>query len=286
MLEKFKSPELNPTYLSKDELFARICVRPPYYALTQEHFINKVFSSEAIADLPQGLASGPMRSAEISRHAAIAGTCVIALHQQDLQRRFYLATKASYQGFFSDAPYGTPIQLRAEVSEFGKRQARAKVHVYIQQQLLARLEVEYAILPVALFERLNLKRKRITGQLDRFTVLDDYPIQWQGNTGTKIVPHLPIQACAGHFNDYPAAPVALLMDQLSRIAERSINKNCYASRAEVTSANLCWAGETTIFRMTQQTQQNHETYFTGDIQTKESSIGSMNLWLSTMRNGE
>jgi hypothetical protein len=279
MLEYLGSTEFLTPNLSRQEVLTRICVRPPYYALKNERFIDNVFSAEAKAELAQGLALGPMRPGDISRHAAIAGSCAIALQQRDEQRRFYLAMKATYQGFLTPEPYGSKVQFSATVREFDKRQAKADIRAYVGTSLLAILEVTYSILPVALFERLNTQRRRTTVPLESLKPVGDYPVQWRGDTGIKIIPHVPASACAGHFDDFPAAPVALLMDQLAHIAERSLGTASYIARGEVTSANLCWAGDTATFTMLKQHQNHTETYFTGGIQSRETEVGTIKLWM-------
>jgi hypothetical protein len=215
MLEEIRPVEVASSALPRQDLLARICVRPPYYALHNERFTENIFSAEAVAELPQGLALGPMRPGDISRHGAIAGSCAVALHQRDTHRRFYLARKATYQGFPSEAPYGSTVQFSAAVKELDKRRATAQVHAYVGASLLATLEVEYSILSVTLFERLNAERRRATSRLEHLKPVGEYPVQWQGETGIKMIPQVPQSACAGHFDDFPAAPVALLMDQLA-----------------------------------------------------------------------
>jgi hypothetical protein len=279
MLEELQRIETFPSHISQRDLLERICVRPPYYALKNERFINNIFSAEATAELPQGLTIGPMRPGEISRHGAIAGSCAVALHQPDTDRHFYLATKATYQGFLTEAPYGSRVRFSAAVKEFEKRKARVEVHAYVGASLLATLEVEYSILSVTLFERLNAQRKRATLRLEQLKPVGEYPVQWQGKTGIKVIPHIPLSACAGHFDDFPAAPVALLMDQLADIAERSLGKASYIVKGEVNSANLCWAGERATFTMTKLPHQGEEAYFAGGIQSKDTQVGTMKLWL-------
>jgi hypothetical protein len=280
MLEK--TPSLVPeavSMLSREAVLARICVRPPYYALKNERSFRDVFTAEATAELSQGLALGPMRPGDISRHSAIAGSCAIALRQRDAQRRFYLANRATYQGFFLEAPYGSTVQFSAVVKELEKRQAKAEIHAYVGASLLAILEVDYSILTPVLFERLNAHRRRTTERLGTLKPVGEYPVRWQGQTGIRVIPHLPMSACGGHFDDYPAAPVALLMDQLAQIAERSLGHSSYIARGEVTSANLCWAGDTATFSMTKLHHSNGETHFSGGISGNETEVGTMKLWL-------
>lgn len=185
MLEEIRPVEVASSALPRQDLLARICVRPPYYALHNERFTETIFSAEAVAELPQGLALGPMRPGDISRHGAIAGSCAVALTQRDSLRRFYLATKATYQGFLSEAPYGSPVQFSAAVKDMDKRKARAEIHAYVGAGLLATLEVEYSILSVTLFERLNAERRRTTSKLEHLKPVGEYPVRWQGKRASK-----------------------------------------------------------------------------------------------------
>ena len=267
------------TALSRESVLARICVRPPYYALNNEHVYDGLFVAEARAELPQGRALGPMRPGEVSRHGAIAGSCALALSQGDDKRRFYLATQASYRGFPVDAPYGTPVRFEARVAQLDKRRAQATIHAVAAGERLATLEVSYTVLTPTLFERLHAGRRRATTRLERLHPVGDYPVRWTGDQGVRTIPRLPMNACGGHFDDFPAAPVALLMDQLAQVAESFVGSPSYIARGEVTAANLCWAGEEAVFSMTKVRADRDEAQFEGGIHSNGLDAGTMKLWL-------
>lgn len=86
-------------------------------------------------------------------------------------------------------------------------------------------------------------------------------------------------ACGGHFNDFPAAPVALLMDQLAQVAESFVEEPSYIARGEVTAAQLCWAGEEAVFTMTKLHAHPDEAHFEGGICSNGADIETMKLWL-------
>ncbi len=265
--------------LAQEAVLARICVRPPYYALKGEHVFGGAFVAEACAELPQGKALGPMRPGDVSRHGAIAGSCALALQQQDDKRRFYLATRATYQGFLVQAPYGAPVRFEARVQHLDKRHAVAAVHAFVAGDLLATLEVGYAVLTPTLFERLHAGRRRATPRLDALQPIGDYPVRWTGDQGVRTIPRLPLSACGGHFDGFPAAPVALLMDQLGQVAEHFVGGSSYATRAEVTATQLCWADEQAVFSMAKVWADPDQAYFEGGIRSTEADVGTMKLWL-------
>ena len=64
-----------PRPVAHDALLERICVRPPYFALHCPQLEGEVFVAEAKAELPQGLALGPMRGSAVRvSHATSIGT--------------------------------------------------------------------------------------------------------------------------------------------------------------------------------------------------------------------
>lgn len=264
--------------VTQEALLKRICVRPPYFALRHAGLEQSVFVAAAEAELPQGRALGPMRPGELSRHGAIAGLCAVALRQPDEQRRYYLATDATFTGLPSSAPYGSPLVFRAAVSELDKRSARAFVTAYAHEERVATLDVGYTVLPVTLFERLHAARRQPTssGALEPLTIRD---VVWRGDTGVYRIPALPAAMCAGHFDNYPAAPVALLMDQLAQIAEQFVDRPSRIALGHIKATRLCWAGDEVILSMTKLGGNARETELEGRIVSGDALAGEMRLTL-------
>jgi hypothetical protein len=66
--------------------------------------------------------------------------------------------------------------------------------------------------------------------------------------GTLYAALPPERACAGHFTDYPALPVALLVGQLGVTASSLMTSERWrGARAVVNATDLCWAGERVRF---------------------------------------
>lgn len=261
-----------------NDLLSRICVRPPYFALQNVRREGDLLVADAKADLPQGLALGPMRPGDLSRHGAIAGLCALALKQKDDERRYYLATSATFTGYLSQAPYGAQLRFEAEITKFGKREGSVLITAYNYQERVATLDVTYTILNTSLFERLNAHRRRPTAraELEPVMVKD---IKWQDNTGLYQIPALPVEMCAGHFDNFPAAPVALLMDQLAQIAERFVDRPSYIAYGQIEADRLCWAGEPVDLRMTKVSGNMLETQLQGMITSAATPVGKMQLLL-------
>ena len=271
--------ETHPLFLSRADVLQRVFVKPPYYALRNERFANGLFIAEATAEFPQGRALGPMRPGEISRHAAIAGSCAAALSQIDDVARYYLASEAVYEGLVSTAVYGAAVKFEAEVTTLGKRRVGCSVKASTGGMPLARLRVVYSVLKPMIFERLNSHHRTITPYKEMMSWIGDYPTSFSGNTGVKTIPRLPISACAGHFENYPAAPVALLMDQLAQIAESQVAGPSYIEYGEVTATRLCWAGTAITFTMTKLTDEGGRARLAGSILSDDVEVGTMTVWL-------
>lgn len=255
--------------LARDEVLRRICVRPPYFALrdlrleTAAH--GEVLIANVSAEHTPNNETGPIQGAELSRHAAIAGLCAAASAQADSDRRYYLARQAWYTGFDSRAPYGTPIQIRAEILGQDKRQARALVTATVLDEPVCRLEVVYTILAEAAFERLFRSRRMETPDFERFGQVPLGAVERDGDAWIRRVQSVTLESCAGHFQNYPAMPVAVLMHQLKNLAGHAMLNGDTGQfrvvRADVEAADFCWAGETVTFSVTPEAQSERQMTF-------------------------
>lgn len=244
---------VKPARVEEEALLSRICVRPPYFALREMAFDGETFAAQVRAEVPQGAELGPIQGADLSRHAAIAGLCRAALAQGDDKRRYYLAQQAWYEGHPSDAPYGSPVTLRASLADLSKRSARASIEATAQGAPLARLEVEYTVLTEAAFERLFQSRRRPTPESGAMAALPPGHIERRGATLARALDHVPAEACAGHFEHYPAMPVAILMGQLAQLAGMGLGDGPVpyrVVRGRVEAQDFCWAGEPARFEVT------------------------------------
>lgn len=234
--------------VNEKRLLSRICVSAPYFALQMPSYGDGRFQASAAASLPMGLEVGPMSSADISRHAAIAGLCVAALAQQSDDRRYYLAQRADYSSVPNSAPYGSQVRFDARLELLNKRGARSTIQVTTADKPLARLVVDYTILTDYAFKRLFRSRRRPTCTQTEMDSRLPGTLSVDNGRALYELTALPEAACAGHFADYPALPVALLMGQLGTTAAHlMVAERWRGLWAVVNATDLCWAGERVRF---------------------------------------
>lgn len=265
--------------LVRERLLPRICVRPPYYALQNERIDDGRFVAEAAAELRQGPHVGPMRPGDISRHGAIAGLCALALRQTDDRRRYYLARSAEYRGGLARAPYGAPLRFEAQALELDKRGGRALVRAFHEHVEVASLVVHYAILTDNAFARLHRHFERPNPPREGIAPFPVADLRVEGDVATCDLPSLPVESCSGHFEEHPAAPVALLMDQLAQLGEALQGDRSFIRRGTVEASELCFAGSSLQFRMEREADGPVATLLRGEIRRDERAIGSMELEL-------
>lgn len=264
------------------ELLERICVRPPYFALKQVRYQSGVLIAVARSTSIAGAEYGPMPGAELSRHAAIAGLSVAAMAQSDDHRRYYLAQEARYSGTLNHAPLGTPVQLTAELMSLDKRQARSKIVATADGEPLAEVEVLYTILTDSAFSRLFRNRYQPDFSAAALTEILPLPpglFRNEDSLHIREVGQIPADSCAGHFDGYPAMPVAILMGQLANLAGQAFGQPFHISSATVRASDFCWAGEAARFEVTASLMTPRATSFTCAAFAEGRAIGQMELVL-------
>jgi hypothetical protein len=265
--------------LSRTQLLERIGVRPPYLALGEMALEGRFFTASARAEAPSFAEQGPMTAAELGRHAALAGLCHAALSQRDDKRRYYLARQAHCHYTANAAPYGSRVGLRSEIA-VEKRQARADITVTAAQRPLAEFTVNYTILTEPAFARLFSRHRQPTFPTTHNPYKHLLAEAFQrGEDWLEQRFTVPASACAGHFEDYPALPVAVLMGQLSYLAGQLAGKPFRVSRGEVEASDLCWAGEEARFSVQRAATEGSEQRFECSAHAEDRQTGHMSLWL-------
>ena len=268
---------------SLHDLPARICVRPPYFALRRLDLEGRWMTAHAAAEAPPFLEQGPMTAAELGRHAAITGLCHAAAQQDDDRRRYYLAQHAECRYVKNPHPYGTTVRLRTEVVELTKRVARAAVEVTAEGEPLAEFDIDYTILTESAFERLFRRHARATPLAPSpYRDVLDRSYRRDGPVVEQVVDAIPAAACVGHFDGYPALPVAVLMGQLSYLAGQLFGDGAErfrVVRGSVDANDLAWAGQAARFRAHHVGTDDGAERFQCDAFADERRVGSMILWL-------
>ncbi len=292
----------------------RISVRAPYFDLRD----LDVADDGAVRALvpvtpPVHPETGLIEAAQAARHLAILGSCAVALQRDDDDRHHYLATRAHFLRTANiteaDRVDTTDVMsvdfLVAEASGtwIDRRSARALVKLYGPDgELSHALDVHYTVMTPRMFSRLmppiDVEALRddsaggavsaglSNGGVARFDVRD---LEVDEGSGVTVdCGPIPIDMCAGHFPDYPAAPVALVMGQLARAAGVALNRHLgfgalthSIDEARVTATKLGRAGQRLTLRARYDRRVGGGHLLVGTAQADGETIGEMELTLST-----
>lgn len=265
----------------------RICVRPPYFALRDGVRAGRFLQATATAESPPFLELGPMPAAEVGRHAAIAGLLHAALEQRDDARRYYLARAATCAYLPNPSPYGAPVAFRTELLDLDRRSAHVRAEARTEAGPLAQIELRYAILTEAAFERLFRHRAVATfAAPSPFGRLLTEAFERRGDAVSQTIEAIPVAACTGHFDGFPAMPVAVLMGQLAFLAgqlfvdARGAPAPFRVVRGEIAADDLAWAGEPARFVVARDGADGDGRRYRCRVDVAERTVATMALWLT------
>ena len=245
--------------IDSDILWSRIAIRPPYFALDDLGLESDgTVSARIPVQQPIGQEQGQIAAAEVGRHLAILGVCAIALRQEKSKRHYYLAQQAHLTRHGSRPPHDSHGVLwgAAKPEHIDRRTAKASTQLLIEgHKVLYDLTVQYVLVPERLFERLfESQRISIVKVEDGYNpYTHTIPLVDVKISGTQLTGSLCVDSpdrCAGHFPEFPAIPVAILMQALcnaSSILMQEIlgwERIVYTvTEAEVRAQNLAFANE-------------------------------------------
>jgi 3-hydroxymyristoyl/3-hydroxydecanoyl-(acyl carrier protein) dehydratase len=297
--------------LSRTELYARICVRDPYFALSE---VRVVGVGELTARVPveqeTGAEASPINAAEVGRHLAILGSCAASRVNPKEGQHYYLARRARLERLHEGPlPRATEPLLgmaRAELRE--KRTATAYTRLMdARGQPLFALEVDYNVLSAAAFQRLfqgvrqDMRRepraaREPRGTSANFTALRRNPHRLpppllghmqEGECLTATLGPVSAELCKGHFAMHPVLPVAVVMSGLSGLAGRLLRQvvgnasaHYLVTRGEVRAESLAHAGETVTFGARWQGVEGRDHRFSCWAAVGERLVGVMELTLT------
>ncbi|MBU8895722.1 hypothetical protein DRW03_20535 [Corallococcus sp. H22C18031201] len=266
------------TVLSAQELYPRICVRDPYFALKD---VTVLAPGEVVARVPVQLApeaeAMPISLAESGRHLAILGSCASALVAPKDGQHFYLACAARGQWLEPRAQERASDMLwaLAQAEYTGKRTATARTLLSSADGTpLFKLEVDYNVLSAAAFTRLFGAAKQEMRSAPRpADTVQRTPEEWaklrqnpyskpldlrdwqrdgaslRANLGT-VTPEM----CKGHFAMHPVMPVAIVASGMTRVAtslaralEGAPEAHFVAKDVKLSADSLAYAGQDVVF---------------------------------------
>jgi 3-hydroxymyristoyl/3-hydroxydecanoyl-(acyl carrier protein) dehydratase len=280
------------TVLSAAELYPRICVRDPYFALKD---VTVVKQGELVARVPvqqdPEAEAGPISIAESGRHLAILGSCASAMLAPKDGQHFYLACGARGQWLIPE-PMARSTELlwgmaRAEMT--GKRTATARTLLSMSDGTpVFSLDVDYNVMSAAAFTRLfgearvDMRReprkddgvqrtpeewaKLRTNPYSKPLALRDW--RPDGEFLTASLGKVTAEMCKGHFAMHPVMPVAIVASGMTRVATTLLRRleaapwaRCVAKDVRLSADSLAYAGQEVTFGAQRRSQDGADHTF-------------------------
>lgn len=281
--------------LYQDVELADICnlieVTEPYFALSNLRLNGNKIEADIPLEHTGHMEPFGMSIAEVGRHMAILGSIALARVNPVKQKHYYLATDA-YLERFHDKPGGAGIyQGSVEVQEFNKR--KGKVSGLIISPLsgkLYSLTVEYKVLTLQLFERMFGHEKQTTEKKPHYNPYRKDPSIYQValglKTSTATLGSVRKENCIGHFDDYPAMPIARLGSAMAKISGLHLNhirssEDEYCIRkAEIHAKSFIFAGnKIDLFSNVEESKDDEGICISALASTKDcNSAASQKVW--------
>lgn len=277
---------------------SRICVTPPYRAFdTITHDDKGTVSGFVRTEQPLGRERGPITGAEAGRHLAILGSCAAALANPRGEKHYYLATAAHLVRVLDPGVTlvaREPLIARATASLVSRREARADCVLEASGDGVAAvytLAVTYAVLTANVFarvfrDRADERARHAEPPQNPYARLRTPEIV--ACTPTRIVGAAETvgpEDCPGHFDGYPALPVAVVMHRLAALAGellalRLTGPAHVVQAASVRANALAWAGDTISYTVEHIADDGPDAQFLGRaVTTAGVEIGEMALML-------
>ena len=232
------------------KVLARVGHGAPYFALEDCVFDGAELRALATAETEPGRELGTATSAEIARHAVVAGSACLALARPDEARCFYLASSIDGTFFGGSAEFGTPIQYAAMVTSEGPVGGAVQVEARLPHELVARLRITYAIVEENLFARLFAAQRTSTfGDTGSYATYPPFATCSHDESGAEARLVVETSACHGHFQQYPTLPATTLLGEFMQLVGRLVPGDFRLSALHLRTPALAWAGEELVLRL-------------------------------------
>jgi hypothetical protein len=296
------------TVLSAAELYPRICVRDPYFALKD---VTVMGEGEVVARVPvqqdPDAEAGPISIAESGRHLAILGSCASALMAPKDGQHFYLACAARGQ-WLRPEPMARATDLLwglAKARFTGKRTATAQTLLSLEDGTpLFRLEVDYNVLSAAAFTRLfGEARVDMRREPRRDDGVQRTPEEWarlrqnpyskplalrdwrpDGESLNATLGPVTPEMCKGHFALHPVMPVAIVASGMTRVATTLLRRlegapwaRCLTKDVRLSADSLAFAGQTVTFGAHRTAQDGADHTFTCQASVGERVVARLEV---------
>ena len=283
-----------PTPLTEAEIFERIDVLPPYFALTDIQ-LHRDGSITAVAPIeqPLGAENGPISAAEAGRHLAICGSIAAAWANPKVARFHYLATDAEIRRAKGKVPAeADQLALTATTSMIDKRTAHAMVIARtIDGAAVCSLSCYYSVVGYDIMRKMfaaNCIETPPAASNPYVELLEPASVDIAGGHVEISLGTVSALNCAGHFEGLPAMPVAYLMSNVLAAASHLLRRNANDPDLRITvmegstrADGLAFAGEDVVLRGEHQgTRYGNEWVYLEAFASGDKRVGAVHFKLA------
>ncbi|MFI2364836.1 hypothetical protein [Promicromonospora sp. NPDC019610] len=278
------------TSVGYDQIGPRICVTPPYYALSELTSPEPGLTSARVpVQSPTGRQATPVNIAEAGRHLAILGLCAAATTNPSSRRHYYLAHRGVGRMYPATAGPLTALTGTASAQMTGRHRAEARTELRdAHGNLVAQMDVEYLVMSVPVFRRMMGPARSPDAEEPVNPYALPAPLEDVATDARNAAAKLAVEAsmCRGHFDSYPALPVSVagyaafaLFDHVLEAAAGPGSRwlpGLFRLRAD----NLAAAGELCTVDVEPSAPAEpavHERAFTGTIRSGDREIFSIEV---------
>lgn len=259
------------------KILRRVGGNAPYFALEELAFDGAELRGVAASETDPGNELGPASAAELARHAVVAGLSAVALGRPDAARCYYLVSGIEATLFRTSLAFGARVRYSALATEQGPVGGAAQIEARVEETLVSRLRVSYAVIPETLFTRLFARHRTTT--FGDFGSHKSYPpLEAAGYDRHAAHARLVVStaSCRGHFDQHPALPVSTLLGQLVRLTSSLWDGPFRVSSLRIRSQAVAWAGDELELRVA---KSSGPWNFAGHASSGGRTVASVNLCL-------
>lgn len=205
---------------TESDIYSRICVRRPYYAYSDLAVTEPGHVTATVPAETPNIGPEPIALHEFIRHGAILGLCSVASLSPRDERRYYLAQVGTVAWLVPNGQRATkgPLVGAAHGTLISNRRGKSEVYGYSNDQPLVKLTVEFGVFSERAFARAfaNLHRPELAEPEPDANpyilglALQDRAVH-DNNSAASATITANTDQCAGHFDGYPAIPVAVII---------------------------------------------------------------------------
>lgn len=227
-------------------------VKAPYNRLDKlEAYEAQGVQARVELEAPMSMELGGPSSAELGRHMAILGSYALARGNQKAGAFYYLAKSARICRINQQNNYNAQGRYRVVAVPQDAKTVEVQAFCDETQDQVAHLICGYQKLSPRLFDRLFSQYKNENNSDPKIspygTAVEWKELHLEDREGRATIETVSPQMCVGHFHDYPALPVAVLMDRINRLACEHLKhaRKCYAivHEGQIDAERLAFAGE-------------------------------------------